>query len=85
MAAIGTMLRTGSGQDLLVANPNLNPNSNPDLKKLGWHDTQVMPDPKLLMRDSTVHSVSVVIVVSERQGEKKFQLNTDRSVSTKYR
>ena len=44
-------------------------------QKLGWHDTQVMPDPKPAMGDSTVHSVSVVVVVSERQGENHFSLN----------
>ena len=33
-----------------------------------WHDTQVMPDPKPAMEDSTVHSVSVVDLVRERQG-----------------
>ena len=27
-----------------------------DLQKLGWYDTQVMPNPKPAMRDSTVHS-----------------------------
>ena len=52
------------------------------LQNLGWNDTQVMPDPKLSMGDSTVHSVSVVVVVSERQGKNRFQseLNTDKSV-----
>ena len=45
------------------------------LKKLGWHDTQVMPDPKPSMGDLTLHSVSVVAVVSERQGENHFSLN----------
>ena len=51
-------------------------------QKLGWHDTQVMPNPKLSTGDSTVHSVSVVVVVSERQGENHFQsqVKTDRSV-----
>ena len=44
------------------------------LQKLGWHDTQVMPDPKPAMGDSTVHSVVVVVVVSERQGENHFSL-----------
>ena len=38
------------------------------LQKLGWHNTQVMPDLKPSMGDSTLHSVSVVAVVSERQG-----------------
>ena len=47
------------------------------LQKLGWYDTQVMPDPKPSMRDSTVHPVSVVAVVSERKGDAI-------SVSTKY-
>ena len=52
------------------------------LQKLWWHDTQVMPDPKLSIGDSTVHSVSVVVVVSVLQGENHFQshLNTDMSV-----
>ena len=45
------------------------------LQKLGWHDTQVMPDTKPAMRDSTVHPVSVVVVVSERQGENHFSLS----------
>ena len=36
------------------------------LQKLGWHNTQVMPDPKPSMGESTLHSVSVVAVVSER-------------------
>ena len=34
-----------------------------------WHDTYGMPDPK---PDSTVHSVSVAVVISERQGEHHF-------------
>ena len=38
------------------------------LKKLGWYNTQVMPDLKPSMGDSTLHSISVVAVVSERQG-----------------
>ena len=38
------------------------------LQKLRWHDTQVMPYLKPSMGDSTLHSVSVVAVVSERQG-----------------
>ena len=45
------------------------------LQKLGWHDTQVMPDLKPSMGDSTLPSVSVVAVVSERQGEHHFSLN----------
>ena len=45
------------------------------LQKLGWHDTQVMPNPKPSMGDSTEHSVSLVAVVSKRQGEKRFSLN----------
>ena len=45
------------------------------LQKLGWHDTQVMPDPKPSMGDSTEQSVSVVAVVSEHQGENHFSLN----------
>ena len=45
------------------------------LQKLGWHNTQVMPNPKPAMGDSTLHSVSVVAVVSERQGENHFSLN----------
>ena len=71
-------------------NPNPNPNSDPDpdpdphpnkhwtSQKLGWHNTQVMPDPKPSMGDSPVHSVSVVAVVSQRQGR-------TISVSTKTR
>ena len=52
------------------------------LQKLCWHAEQVMPDPQSSMGDSTVHSVSVVAVVSVRQGEKHFQsqLNTNSSV-----
>ena len=52
------------------------------LPMLGWHDTQVMSDPKPSMVDSNVHSIAVVVVVSECQGENHFQcqLNTDRSV-----
>ena len=46
-----------------------------DLQKLGWHDTQVMPDLKPSMGDLTLHSGSVVAVVSERQGENHFSLN----------
>ena len=38
------------------------------LQKLGWHDTQVMPDPEPSLGGSTVHSVSVVVVFSKRQG-----------------
>ena len=45
------------------------------LQKLGWHNTQVMPDLKPSMGDSTLHSVSVVAVVSECQGENHFRLN----------
>ena len=45
------------------------------LQRLGWHDTQVMPDRKLSMGDSTAHSVSVAVVVRERQGENHFSLN----------
>ena len=41
--------------------PKLDPNLNPNL------------NPK--MGDSTVQSVSVVVVVSERQGENHFSLN----------
>ena len=44
-------------------------------QKLGRHDKQVMPDPKLAIGDSTLHSVSVAVVVSERQGENHFSLN----------
>ena len=56
--------------------PNRNPNLIPqDLQKLGWHDTQVMPNPKPSMGDSTEHSVSVVALVSERQGENHSSLN----------
>ena len=43
--------------------------------KLGWHDTQVMPNLKPAMGDSTVHSVSVAAVVSERQAENHFSRN----------
>ena len=45
------------------------------LQKLGWHGTQVMPNPKPSMGDSTEHSVSVVAVVSGRQEENHFSLN----------
>ena len=38
------------------------------LQKLGCHNTQVMPNLKPSIEDSTLHSVSVVAVVSERQG-----------------
>ena len=38
------------------------------VQKLGWHNTQVMPNLKPSMGDSTLHSFSVVAVVSERQG-----------------
>ena len=38
------------------------------LQKLGWHDPQAMRNLKPSMGDSTLHSVSVVAVVSERQG-----------------
>ena len=48
------------------------------LQKLGWHNTQVMPDLKPSMGDSTPHSVSVVAVVSELRGR-------TISVSTKNR
>ena len=63
--------------------PNSNPNPNSGgernawkfltgfkrtLQKLGWHDSQDMPNLKPSMGDSTLHSVSVVAVVSERQG-----------------
>ena len=44
-------------------------------QKLGWHETQVMPYLKPSMGDSTLHSVSVVAVVSERQAENYFSLN----------
>ena len=49
--------------------------TNPNLQKLGWHDAQVMPDPKPSMSDSTVHSLSVVVVVSEHQGGDHFSPN----------
>ena len=42
---------------------------------LWWHDAQVMPEPKPSMGDSTEHSVSVIAVVSERQGENHFSFN----------
>ena len=45
------------------------------LQKLGWHTTQVMPDLKASMADLTLPSVSVVAVVSERQGDNHFSLN----------
>ena len=35
----------------------------------------MMPNSKPSMGDSTVHSVSVVAVISERQGENHFSLN----------
>ena len=38
------------------------------LQKLGWHVTQAMPDLKPAIGDSTVHSVSVVVVVSSVRG-----------------
>ena len=59
---------------------NSNPKPKPklDLQKLGWHDAHFMPDLKPTMGDSTLHSVSVVVVVSERQGR-------TISVSTKTR
>ena len=41
----------------------------------GWHDAQVMPNPKPAMGDWTLHSVSVVVVVSERLGENHFSRN----------
>ena len=44
------------------------------LQKLGWHKTQRMPDLKPSMGGSTLHSASVVAVVSERKGEKHFSL-----------
>ena len=46
-----------------------------DFTETGWHDTQVMPNLKPSMGHSTGHSVSVVVVVSERQGENHFSLN----------
>ena len=45
------------------------------LQKLGWHNTQVMPDLKPTLGDSTLNSVSVLAVVSERQEENHFSLN----------
>ena len=45
------------------------------LQKLGWHNTQVMPDLKPSMEDSTLHADSVVAVVSEHHGENHFSLN----------
>ena len=42
---------------------------------LGWHNTQVVPNLKPSMGDSTLHSVSVVAWVSEHQGENYFSLN----------
>ena len=44
------------------------------LQKLGWHNIQVMPDLNPSMVDSTQHSVSVVAVVSKRQGKNHFSL-----------
>ena len=38
------------------------------LQKLRWHHPQDMPNFKPSMEDSTLHSVSVVAVDSERQG-----------------
>ena len=54
------------------------------LQNLGWHDTQVMPDPKPAMGDSTVHSDSVIVAVSERQGDGTLQsqLNTSSASLT---
>ena len=45
------------------------------LQKLRWHHPQDMPDLKLSMGDSTLHTVLVVAVVSEHQGENHFSLN----------
>ena len=45
------------------------------VQKLGWLGTQVMPDHKPAIGNSTVHSVSVVVMVSERQGGNNFSLN----------
>ena len=47
------------------------------LQKLGWHDTHVLSNLKASIVDSTVHSVSVVAVVSGHQGIQS-ELNTDR-------
>ena len=38
------------------------------LQKLGWQNSQIMPNLKPAMGYSTLHRVSVVAVVSERQG-----------------
>ena len=52
-----------------------------DLQKLEWHDTHVMLDLKLSMGDSTLHSVSAVAVVSERQGENHFSFPKNDSAA----
>ena len=48
------------------------------LQKLGWHD---MPDPKPTMGDPPDHSVSVVVVLSERQGGETSQSQPNASNS----
>ena len=58
-----------------VMHGNFSPASSTGLYRLGWHNTQVMPDLKPAMGDSTLHSVSVVAVVSERQAENHFSLD----------
>ena len=37
------------------------------VQKLGWHNTQAVPDPKLSMRDSTEHSVSLKPLIGQSQ------------------
>ena len=48
------------------------------VQKLGWHNSQVMPNLKASMRDATVHSISVVVVLVSVRGR-------TIPVSTKYR
>ena len=53
-------------------------------QQLGWYDTPVMPDRRPAMGDSTVHSDSVIVAVSERQGDGTLQsqLNTSSASLT---
>ena len=48
--------------------------------RLGWHTTQVVPYLKPSMGDSVLHSSSVVVVISKRQGENHFSLNQKPTV-----